>query len=228
MKMADGGARERKFARAALIAINFAGMADDEIHFPGPDPNAWDADDPRRKNDCFAPPTEPCECYCLHCERVFSSDGIWFQRFINKRDGDLDGVWLCPTNNCDGAGFTFDIFPTDPEHPANAGWVECDEDEEEFVDNDEADRTPAGAGHFADDDIPFGALDDTGDVIIEGDEWKLGYAPDEPAPQSIYGSAEERAEQSEFDQPDERPRVIDMSKRPPRETSRDDDRPKGF
>src|SRR5206468_12292293 len=38
----------------------------------------WDANDPRRQKDCFAPPAEPCECYCLHCNRVFISDQIWF------------------------------------------------------------------------------------------------------------------------------------------------------
>src|SRR5262245_8725989 len=89
--------------------------------------NRWDADDPRRQEDCFAPPAAPCECHCLHCERTFMSDQIWFQQIIG--DKQMKGFWMCPTPNCDGAGFTFDIFPTDPDHPANAGWVECDYDE---------------------------------------------------------------------------------------------------
>jgi hypothetical protein len=82
----------------------------------------WDADDPRRQQDQMAPPTEPCECYCLHCGRTFMSDQIWFQRVVGDKAG-FEGFWMCPTPNCSGAGFTFDIFPTDPDHPENAGWV---------------------------------------------------------------------------------------------------------
>src|SRR3954468_14735454 len=39
---------------------------------------AWDANDARRQLDPFAPPAEPCECYCLHCHRTFMSDQVWF------------------------------------------------------------------------------------------------------------------------------------------------------
>src|SRR5882724_8663982 len=98
-------------------------------------PEPWDADDPRRQKDCFAPPAEPCECYCLHCQRTFISDKIWFQKVIG--DKHLDGFWMCPTPNCSGAGFTFDIFPTDPDHPANANWHDDDGDDE-AEDDDEA------------------------------------------------------------------------------------------
>ncbi len=49
------------------------------------------------------------------------SDEIWFQRVIGDKNG-FEGFWLCPTPNCGGVG-TLDIFPTDPNHPANAGWV---------------------------------------------------------------------------------------------------------
>ena len=38
---------------------------------------------------------------------------------------------MCPTPNCGGAGFTFDIFPTDPTHPANEGWHSSDDDDED-------------------------------------------------------------------------------------------------
>src|SRR5438034_2307138 len=84
--------------------------------------------DPR--TDPMAPPAEPCECYCLHCGRTFLSDGMWFQRVINASDG-FPGFWMCPTPNCSGAGFCFDIFPTDPDHPANEGWHDLDELEED-------------------------------------------------------------------------------------------------
>ena len=67
-----------------------------------PDDPAWDADDPRRQKDQFAPPAQPCECYCLHCNRVFMSDQIWFQRVIGDKNG-FEGFWMCPTPNCGGA-----------------------------------------------------------------------------------------------------------------------------
>src|SRR5579864_3374786 len=85
--------------------------------------------DERRRRDCMAPPTAPCECFCLHCRRIFMSDQMWFQRVKGARDG-FEGFWMCPTPNCSGAGFTFDIFPTDANHPGNAGWHSFDDDEE--------------------------------------------------------------------------------------------------
>src|SRR4051812_15792320 len=110
---------------------------------PEEDPaDRWDADDPRRQHDQMAPPAEPCECYCLHCGRTFMSDGIWFQKVIGSKDG-FDGFWMCPTPNCSGAGFTFDIFPTDPAHPANSGWV-YDDDEEGEWDEETGDFLPPG------------------------------------------------------------------------------------
>src|SRR3954471_15810469 len=84
---------------------------------PDEDPRAfdesaerWDAHDARRQHDCFAPPSEPCECECLHCGRRFMSDQIWYQR-VKGDETDQRGFWMCPTSNCSGAGFTFDIFP---------------------------------------------------------------------------------------------------------------------
>ena len=100
------------------------------------DEPAWDAGDPRRRHDQFAPPADPCECYCLHCQRTFMSDQIWFQKVIGDPKG-FEGFWMCPTPNCGGAGFTFDIFPTDPSHPANAGWHYID-DEDDDDGNEEA------------------------------------------------------------------------------------------
>src|SRR5688572_6266245 len=39
--------------------------------------------DPR--DDPMAPPRESCECYCLHCQRTFMSDEMWFQRVIGDK-----------------------------------------------------------------------------------------------------------------------------------------------
>ena len=174
---------------------------------------AWDADDERRQRDQMAPPKEPCECYCLHCNRVFMSDGMWFQRVINSRDG-FEGFWMCPTPNCGGAGFTFDIFPTDPDHPANAGWHAFDEfdDEDEFDDAEyDADETK-----FKQLDEAYGDEGGGGDDDIEGEEWKYGLQPGEQPPEPEW-AAEDRKEweqeQKRYDEPDERPRVLDWSER---------------
>src|SRR5438093_10788802 len=101
-------------------------VEDEGVNAGGPaDPASGDD---AGRTDPFAPPAQPCECFCMHCHRTFMSDRIWFQRVRNARPGGLDGFWMCPTPNCGGAGFTFDIFPTDPNHPANRGWSFSDDD----------------------------------------------------------------------------------------------------
>jgi hypothetical protein len=207
---------------------------------------AWDADDPRRKHDQFAPPTEPCECYCLHCQRTFMSDQIWFQKVIGDPSG-FEGFWMCPTPNCGGAGFTFDIFPTDPNHPANAGWhsFDTDDEDEEFADDDEDEWSEGG---FSDPDFEdtltaeaeydpeepqYKSLDqgygDGSDDFVEGDEWKHGLEPGQHPPPQMHWSDESRREweeqQKKYDGPDERPRELDWSNRDDREGIRDEDIP---
>jgi hypothetical protein len=85
------------------------------------------------------------------------SDRMWFQRVKGDPQG-FNGFWMCPTANCGGAGFTFDIFPTDPDHPANAGWVTCDDD-----DDDEGED---GEGDEEDDDDD----DDDDEYLVEGED----------------------------------------------------------
>ncbi len=182
----------------------------------------WDANDPRRQKDCFAPPTEPCECYCLHCNRVFMSDEIWFQQVVNSKDG-FDGFWMCPTPNCDGAGFTFDIFPTDPAHPANAGWHYCDDDEDyedennydekgNFIEPQDRVYNPDEPKYKAlDEEAPDGPEDD-----LEGEEWKLGLQPGERPVETEEQKRQREQweqEQNKYDGPDERPRVVDWKDR---------------
>jgi hypothetical protein len=167
----------------------------------------WDANDARGREDCFAPPAEPCECYCLHCQRVFMSDRMWFQRVVNSKDG-FKGFWMCPTPNCGGAGFTFDIFPTDPDHPANEGWHSCDE-------SDEFDEE----GEWDPDETSFKELDEAcgdEDDDIEGEEWKYGLQPGEPPPEPEWAEKapkEWEEEQKQYDEPDRRPRELDWSNR---------------
>jgi hypothetical protein len=192
------------------------------------------------ERDPMGPPAEPCECWCMHCHRTFMSDGIWFQRVIGDPDG-FEGFWMCPTANCDGAGFTFDIFPTDPDHPANDGWQSSDDDGEEF-DGDEGDDADAEAdgelapdwqeaedaeaGEWDPDEGKYKALDDAlgdpDDDDVEGEEWKHGLAPGErPPPRAPASWPEDQrqrweAEQRTYDEPDRRPRELDWSDHPPR------------
>jgi hypothetical protein len=184
--------------------------------------------------DMMSPPKVPCECYCLHCNRTFMSDAIWFQRVINARDG-FQGFWMCPTPNCGGAGFTFDIFPTDPAHPANAGWHYFDDDEEEddeeleFDENGEVIEASRDK-EYDPDESKYKALDDelgdADDDIIEGDEWKLGLEPGQPPPESDAQRAarlEWEEEQKKYDAPDERPRILDWKDREDRTFPRGDE-----
>ena len=184
---------------------------------PGDDPN----DDP------MAPPKEPCECWCLHCHRTFMSSEMWFQRVIGAKDG-FPGFWMCPTPNCGGAGFTMDIFPTDPAHPANEGWHDCDDEDEEFDEEeqaffDEAIGSPADADaearewdpeetKYKEMDEAWGDQDDD----IAGEEWKHGLEPgaEPPEPPWAKEAREEwEKEQERYNQPDERPRELDWSNR---------------
>ena len=166
--------------------------------------------------DPMGPPAEPCECFCLNCGRTFMSDTMWFQRVINSKDG-FPGFWMCPTPNCGGAGFTMDIFPTDPDHPANEGWHSSDEDE---MEEDEA-----GADEEWNAEEPeFEEFDDEDDDDMEGEEWKQGIRPDElpiQPPEMTQAQRERQAaaereheeEEKKYDMPDERPRVIDWANR---------------
>jgi hypothetical protein len=191
-----------------------------------------EATNPDNRRDPMGPPAEPCECFCLHCRRTFMSDQMWFQRVINARDG-FEGFWLCPTPNCDGAGFTMDIFPTDPNHPENAGWSDDDgeEDEMEFDDEDEDENEdewdPA--------ESKFEEFDEEDDDI-EGEEWKHGIRPDElpitPPEQTeaqreyqAHAQREREEEEKRYNMPDERPRVVDWSDRPEPPPMKDDDIP---
>jgi hypothetical protein len=198
---------------------------DDEIPFDDPaHPEDEDGDRPEDRvdpTDMMSPPKVPCECYCLHCHRTFMSDGIWFQKVINARDG-FAGFWMCPTPNCDGAGFTFDIFPTDPTHPSNGGWsYDEDEDDEDLEYDENGDVIEASRDKEYDpDESKYKALDEElGDVdedIIEGDEWKLGLEPGARQPESDsqrQARLEWEEEQKRYDGPDERPRILDWKDR---------------
>lgn len=168
-----------------------------------------DPGDDRR--DPMAPPEVPCECWCMHCNRTFMSDKIWFQKVIGDPSG-FDGFWMCPTPNCDGAGFTFDIFPTDPAHPANEGWHYFDDEGEDDEEQD-GEWDPEEA-KYAELDEELGDEDDD----LEGEEWKHGLSPGErpeikESPSQSEARREWEEQQKRYDAPDERPREIQWKPR---------------
>ena len=78
-----------------------------------------------RDADPFRPPSIPTEVFCLHCEHEYQSYLIEWREF--EVDGKREGFWRCPTPGCDGRGFGFDIFPTDPawqDEDGNMVWFE--------------------------------------------------------------------------------------------------------
>ena len=120
------------------------------------------------KGDPFGPPEVSVEVECLHCGRQYDSYLIEW-RIETDADGKQHGFWCCPTPDCGGRGFGFDIFPTDPEYrDERGGWFSCDE--EDFNEDDELDdflpdgptdgQKPGSNGHGPakpsdDDQIPF-------------------------------------------------------------------------
>ena len=210
-------------------------MHDARDHDPDPMETAerWDASDPRRQHDQMAPPSEACECYCLHCGRVFMSDRMWFQKVIGDKAG-FDGFWMCPTPNCDGAGFTFDIFPTDPTHPANDGWHYSDDDEEydEECFDENGDYIEPEDRNYDPDEPQYKSLEEQmleGEEDIEGDEWKYGLTAGEPPPEPpwVQDARQHQQEQErKYDEPDLRPRELDWTHRDDRSGgSRDEEIP---
>jgi hypothetical protein len=94
---------------------------------------------PEALRDCFRPPDVPVEVHCIHCGREYDSYLIWWDEEIV--DGERSGFWRCPTPGCGGAGFGFDIWPTDPDYvDPRTGEKMCfffDEDDDEACDEDE-------------------------------------------------------------------------------------------
>jgi hypothetical protein len=190
-----------------------------------PDKTEPAREDSPDRDDPMGPPKEPCECWCMHCRRTFMSSGMWFQRVINDPSG-FKGFWMCPTPNCEGKGFTFDIFPVDPDHPANDGWVYDDDDDEEgYEDEDFFEDSPHDQDGEADaydpDETKWKELDELAgeedfDDDLEGEEWKHGLQPGERPPEPDWmeqARLEREAEERQYDEPDRRPREVDWSDR---------------
>ena len=85
-------------------------------------------------SDPFKPPETSTTVGCLHCGEEYESYLIEW-RVFPRPDGSENGFWCCPTPGCDGKGFGFDIFPTDPDYfDEDLRWV--DDAEEENADSE--------------------------------------------------------------------------------------------
>jgi hypothetical protein len=63
-------------------------------------------------DDPFRPPDIPIEVHCIHCGEEYES---YLIKWVPDDKDPSDGFWSCPTPGCDGIGFCFDIWPTDPD-----------------------------------------------------------------------------------------------------------------
>jgi len=82
---------------------------------------------PSPQDDPFRPPAIPTRVHCIHCGQEYESDLIHWAEVM----GGKSGFWRCPVPGCDGAGFGFDIFPTDPEYRDEHGnLMYCEDDKD--------------------------------------------------------------------------------------------------
>jgi hypothetical protein len=100
-------------------------------------------------SDPFRPPTISTMVGCIHCGAEFESYEIEW-RIETDVDGHQHGFWCCPMPGCDGRGFGFDIFPTDPEYRDEYGErMRCDDGEDDDDDWDEIGGDPPPADDAA-------------------------------------------------------------------------------
>ena len=149
-------------------------------------------------DDPFRPPDIPIEVHCIHCGSEYES---YLLKWVPGTPGDsLDGFWCCPTPGCDGVGFCFDIWPTDPE------WR--DEDGNKvlfFTDDEEEDGEGAALDEHEESDDGFDG---------PNHEWSPEWE------QAVYGDAPETSEDEQDDTPEP-----PGGKRPPEMPFGEDDIP---
>ena len=108
---------------------------------------------PNPETDPFRPPAIPVEVCCLHCGHEYES---YLIEWRNDAEDPSHGYWCCPTEGCDGRGFGFDIFPTDPEYRDEHGhamWIDAGyghADDDTHADDEDDDFDPFDA--FSQDD----------------------------------------------------------------------------
>jgi hypothetical protein len=84
-------------------------------------------DDIQRGRKDFPPPAISTRVQCIHCGQTYDS---YLIQFVPHAGPDGRGVWRCPTPQCDGAGFMFDIWPTDPNWIDENGNKICCQDDD--------------------------------------------------------------------------------------------------
>ncbi|MFT3785548.1 MAG: hypothetical protein QM770_05215 [Tepidisphaeraceae bacterium] len=88
---------------------------DDDLPFE-PEPSS-------DEDAAFPPPPQPTEVHCLHCGRTFMSN----EMMLRWQDFASEFAWCCATEDCDGVGFCFDVWPTDPDwRDADGHAPDCD------------------------------------------------------------------------------------------------------
>jgi hypothetical protein len=82
---------------------------------------------PEALKDCMQPPEQPILVHCIHCGEEYDSWRIVWVPFteeqmvrnaekgVHSSPDKFTGMWCCPIEGCDGAGFLFDIYPVDPD-----------------------------------------------------------------------------------------------------------------
>ena len=77
---------------------------------------------PEALTDPMKPPEQPIVVHCIHCGEEYDSwQIIWVPFTAEEMAADrggptFTGMWRCPIEGCDGAGFTVDIWPADPDY----------------------------------------------------------------------------------------------------------------
>jgi hypothetical protein len=121
-------------------------------------------------NDCFRPPEIPIEVFCAHCQQEYDSYLIHWVEDSSFANG---GYWACPTPDCDGKGFTFDIWPTDPDWTDEHGNKVCFLDDEDAVEDDWEGDLAEVADDDTDDDVWEAHEEESIDVIEDPDRGLL-------------------------------------------------------
>jgi hypothetical protein len=67
-------------------------------------------DDWAYNDNGYDPPVVPVSVRCYVCGEAYTSDRMVFE----ERFGE-DELWRCPTDQCDGVGFGYDVLPTSDE-----------------------------------------------------------------------------------------------------------------
>ncbi len=132
-------------------------------------------------SDPFHPPTVPVEVHCIHCGQEYESYLIHWEEF--DTESGRQGFWCCPTPGCDGKGFGFDIFPTDPDYVDEHGnkmWHDDEEDaeSEDFFDDETGSNgkhLPGSNDPVGPSDIPFADDDDATDRRQPPDDPEIPY-----------------------------------------------------